>query len=171
MRMTVKEIAALHNCSERQARRYCVAGLRGKVLKSTMDGNTRVIATEDYKTWRADCGFPPLPEPEPEKEPVAVDLSADLPAADPVPLPEKPSPDDLDSWSTDELETARRLWIQPDCPSGICTNQPAFGSCNMPNPDAFALLVRANAILEQRYALTRARPLPRPVGRFRLQSY
>lgn len=170
--MTIREIAALQKCSERQARRYCVVGLRGKVLKSTMDGYTRLIATEDYKRWRADCGFSPLPESEPQKAPVGFDLRADLPT-DPVALPEKqamPSPEDLDGWSTNELEAARRLWMQPDCLSGIPTNQPAVGSSNMPNPTNFALLIRANAILGERYALAQPRTVRRPVGRFQLRQ-
>lgn len=172
--MTIKEVARLQGCSERQARRYCVAGLHGKVLRSTMHGNTRLITAEDYKVWRADCGLPPLPEPEPEKAPLAAPTSDDPPAADPVVLPEEPmqapDPDDLEGWSSDELEDARHLWMRPDCPNGPPTNQPAFGSGSMPNPENFALLVRANAILQERYLLAQPRTAPRPASRFQLRQ-
>ncbi len=161
--MTISDVARLQNCSERNARRYCVTGYRGHVLPSTIAGSSRSVTEDDFKTWRADCGFPALPEPEPETAPTAVDLSPELPKDDAVVSPETaPDVDDLEFWSTERLERERYNWIKSDDPNGPLTNVPAFGSSTHPNPENFARFQRASLILQMRSLMGAPEPQPRP---------
>ena len=148
--MTIADVAAHLKCSERQVRRYCVEGLHGNVLRSERDGRGRAITREDYAAWALACGFPQMPAPEPKKGALEC-LRIDDPAPDdPIALPENATPADLDTWASAELRAGVERWKQPDCLNGPPTNAPAFGSGSMPNPDNFALVIRAKAILLER---------------------
>ena len=61
--MTIQDVARSEDIGERQAQRYCRApGYKGHVLKAVRVGRGLVIAIEDYKAWRVECGFDFLPQ-------------------------------------------------------------------------------------------------------------
>jgi hypothetical protein len=118
--LTVKQVAESEQISERQAQRYCRApGYKGHVLKAVRVGRSFIIAVEDYKSWRLECGFDFLPQQD-----------ATARAEVPVPDPEPVSPRD----------TRPSYPAYPQCadPNGVLTNVPHEHSRNMPHPQACA---------------------------------
>jgi hypothetical protein len=175
--LNITEVARLQNCSERNARNYCLRGLGGKVLRSTLVGKSREVSLEDFKQWRAECGFPPLPEPEPKAEPAPEPApEVVLPYCevdDPVvPVETAPAPDenDLETWDTESLKAAVLEWCKPDDPNGVPSNEPSVGSSTRPSPQNFARFTTANAILMKRRYATMTPPVQREWRQVRASS-
>ena len=88
--VTVKEIAALEQVSERMVQRYISAeGYKGCTLRAIRIGRSFSISESDYHAWRVLCGFERAPEPQPEPQPRQVEVIAPpvsaLPAFPPWP--------------------------------------------------------------------------------------
>ena len=109
--LTVKDIARLEGVSSRMVQRYVSVGFRGNKLPAVRIGKALVIAEQDYRTWRVQCGFA-QPEPEPQREP--------RPKVEVIALP-VPAP-------------LFNPWPQPADPAGPITNAPHEHSSNWPHP-------------------------------------
>jgi hypothetical protein len=141
--MNKQEAAVVLGISKRQVERWI---RRGK-LKCSHDANGVVVID------RADLGLPepvavavPEPEPAPQVETIAP------PAPEPA-MSLAQQIEELECWTTPELEAARLVWLKPaDAEHGCMTNTPDIHSKNQPTPDNAALFARAGAILSLRAA-------------------
>jgi len=131
--MTVKEVAELEDVTERQIQRYISLGFKGHKLPATRMRKAFVIAEEDYKLWRLECGFDFLPQPAGSEPP---------PSAVTVPAVPAPSASDAERLSFEEI---KRRYFSPDRVGGPITNVPAFGSGSMCSPSTAKLYHEACA--------------------------
>jgi hypothetical protein len=131
--MTVKQVAELEGVTERQIQRYISLGCKGHKLPATRMRRAFVIAEDDYKLWRLECGFDFLPQPGSPGEPPSVVTVAAVPA---------PSASDAERLSFEEI---KRRYFSPDRIGGPITNVPAFGSGSMCNPETARLYHEAQA--------------------------
>ena len=129
--MTIQDVARNEGISERQAQRYCRApGYKGHVLKAVRIGRAFVIAAEDYKSWRIECGFDFLPHPG-GSEPAPL-TPADPAAVTPQILGGFPEPGPISPGPS------YPPYPLPACPGGPITNVPHPSSGSMPHPQACA---------------------------------
>jgi len=135
--MTIQEIAKREAISERSAQRYVTVGYKGHVLKATRMRRAFVIAEDDYKLWRLECGFDFLPQPEaPEAPPSAVTVPA---ARTSSAARSGDSPEPL------SFEEIKHRYFSADRVGGPITNVPAFGSGSMCSPSTAKLYHEACA--------------------------
>jgi hypothetical protein len=132
--MNIQEIARLEQVSERQIQRYCRAGYKGHVLPATRSGRGFVIAVEDYKAWRVECGFDFLPQA-PERSIAAV--SATEPGGNPPGSPADPAAPKKCSDCGTVVRPYPPYPMAAD-PHGVPTNVPHEHSSTMPHPQACA---------------------------------
>jgi hypothetical protein len=138
--MTIQEIAKREAISERSAQRYVTVGYKGHVLKATRMRKAFVIAEDDYKLWRLECGFDFLPQPAgSEPPPSAVDVVRNRTT---VTTPAVPAADSAARLSFEEI---KRRYFSPDRIGGPITNVPAFGSGSMCSPSTAKLYHEACA--------------------------
>ena len=119
--MTIAEIAQREGVTERSAQRYITVGYKGTKLPAVKLGRTYLIALEDYRAWRLQCGFDFLPQQDAMPEAPKVSQGKLIaPPADPAVLrPYPPYPQPADS-------------------NGQLTTTPHPHSRNMPHPQACA---------------------------------
>ena len=138
--MTVKQVAELEGVTERQIQRYISLGCKGHKLPATRMRRAFVIAEDDYKLWRLECGFDFLPQPAgSEPPPSAVDVVRNRTT---VTTPAVPAADSAARLSFEEI---KRRYFSPDRIGGPITNVPAFGSGSMCSPSTAKLYHEACA--------------------------
>jgi hypothetical protein len=144
--MNIAEIAKLEEVTTRQIQRYCRApGYKGHVLKATKVGRGFVVQIEDYKAWRAECGFDFLPQPDGAKSapttaapttttaaPTTTTAAPTTTTAAPTTAPEAKCPDCA------TVVRSYPPWPLPANPGGPITNVPHPSSGSMPHPLAVA---------------------------------
>lgn len=120
--MTVKQVAASEQVSERQIQRYIAQGYKGCKLPAVRVGRSFQIAEADYKAWRVACGFdttealPQVSASEPDSG--AHPAPASKPESGPHPAPCAAYPP----------------YPLPADPNGVLTNVPHEHSSNWPHP-------------------------------------
>jgi len=102
-----------------------------------------------------------LPTPEPKAQPTPHAVSAE-----PAPtINAEPTIEELDGWTDEELREGTKRWHLPADVNGIPTSVPHEHSSTQPSPQNFALLIRANAILEVRRFTGSPNPIKSAPGR------